>query len=50
VLAETFVAAPFLVVAARSAFAAVDPVLEDVATTLGRGRLATFMRMSLPLA
>jgi ABC-type Fe3+/spermidine/putrescine transport system ATPase subunit/ABC-type sulfate transport system permease component len=50
VLAETFVAAPFLVVAARSAFAAVDPVLEDVAATLGRGRLATFMKVSLPLA
>jgi len=50
VLAETFVAAPFLVVAARSAFASVDPILEDVAATLGRGRLATFMKVSLPLA
>jgi molybdate transport system permease protein len=50
VLAETFVAAPFLVVAARSAFAAVDPTLEDVAATLGRGRLATFVKVSLPLA
>jgi ABC-type Fe3+/spermidine/putrescine transport system ATPase subunit/ABC-type sulfate transport system permease component len=50
VLAETFVAAPFLIVAARSAFASVDPVLEDVAATLGRGRLATFMKVSLPLA
>src|SRR6202000_489475 len=36
VLAETFVAAPFLVVAARSAFAAVDPVYDDVAATLGQ--------------
>ena len=50
VLAETFVAAPFLIVAARSAFASVDPVLEDVAATLGRGRLATFTKVSLPLA
>jgi ABC-type Fe3+/spermidine/putrescine transport system ATPase subunit/ABC-type sulfate transport system permease component len=50
VLAETFVAAPFLIVAARSAFASVDPVLEDVAATLGRGRLATFIKVSLPLA
>jgi ABC-type Fe3+/spermidine/putrescine transport system ATPase subunit/ABC-type sulfate transport system permease component len=50
VLAETFVAAPFLIVAARSAFASVDPVLEDVAATLGRGRLATFMKVSLPIA
>lgn len=36
VLAETFVAAPFLIIAARSAFAAIDPVFEDVAATLGR--------------
>ena len=50
VLAETFVAAPFLIVAARSAFASVDPVLEDVAATLGQGRLATFMKVSMPLA
>jgi molybdate transport system permease protein len=50
VLAETFVAAPFLIVAARSAFASVDPALEDVAVTLGRGRLATFIKVSLPIA
>jgi ABC-type Fe3+/spermidine/putrescine transport system ATPase subunit/ABC-type sulfate transport system permease component len=50
VLAEMFVAAPFLIIAARSAFAAVDPVLEGVAATLGHGRLATFLRVSLPLA
>ena len=50
VLAEIFVAAPFLIVASRSAFASVDPVLEDVAATLGRGRLATFVKVSLPLA
>jgi ABC-type Fe3+/spermidine/putrescine transport system ATPase subunit/ABC-type sulfate transport system permease component len=50
VLAETFVAAPFLIVAARSAFTSVDPVLEDVAATMGRGRLVTFIKVSLPLA
>jgi ABC-type Fe3+/spermidine/putrescine transport system ATPase subunit/ABC-type sulfate transport system permease component len=50
VLAETFVAAPFLIVASRSAFASVDPVLEDVAATMGRGRLVTFVKVSLPLA
>jgi molybdate transport system permease protein len=50
VLAETFVAAPFLIIAARSAFRAVDPALEGVAATLGHGRLATFLRVSLPLA
>jgi ABC-type proline/glycine betaine transport system ATPase subunit/ABC-type sulfate transport system permease component len=50
VLAEMFVAAPFLIIAARSAFLAVDPVLEDVAATLGHGRSAIFLRVSLPLA
>ncbi|MCB8875208.1 ABC transporter ATP-binding protein/permease [Acidisoma silvae] len=50
VLAETFVAAPFLIIAARSAFAEVDPVLEDVARTLGHAPGSVFMRVSLPLA
>jgi molybdate transport system permease protein len=50
VLAETFVAAPFLVIAARSGFAAVDPVLEDVAATLGHPPLARFAKVSLRLA
>ena len=50
VLSQTFVAAPFLVIAARSAFAAVDPVLEEVAATLGRHRLSIFLSISLPLA
>jgi len=50
VIAETFVAAPFLIIASRSAFASVDPVLEDVAATLGRGKLETFLKVSLPLA
>ena len=47
---EVFVAAPFLIIAARSAFAAIDPVLEGVAATLGRGPLAMFFRVSLPIA
>ena len=38
VLAQTFVAAPFLVIAARAAFAALDPALEDMAAALGHGR------------
>ncbi|BCJ30393.1 ATP-binding cassette domain-containing protein [Actinocatenispora sera] len=50
VLAQVFVAAPFLVVAARSAFAAVDPALLDVAATLGHGRLSRFVRVALPVA
>ncbi|GAA2250755.1 MULTISPECIES: ABC transporter ATP-binding protein/permease [Kitasatospora] len=48
VLAQVFVAAPFLIVAARSAFAALDPDLADVAATLGHGRLSRFARVALP--
>ena len=50
VLAEAFVAAPFLIIAARSAFSSVDPVLEDVAATLGHPPAAVFRRVSLALA
>lgn len=50
VLAQTFVAAPFLIIAARAAFVAVDPALEDVAATLGHGRLARFARVAVPVA
>jgi molybdate transport system ATP-binding protein/molybdate transport system permease protein len=50
VLAEVFVAAPFVIIAARSAFAAIDPALEGVAATLGRGPLFIFFRVSIPIA
>jgi molybdate transport system permease protein len=50
VLAQTFVAAPFLVVAARGAFAGVDPELEAVARTLGHRRAARFLKVALPVA
>jgi molybdate/tungstate transport system permease protein len=50
VLAQLFVASPFVVIAARSAFEAVDPRLEQVAATLGRGRWRLFWHVSLPLA
>jgi len=50
VLAETFVAAPFMIIAARSAFTSIEPELEEVAATLGRRPLEVFLRVSLPLA
>jgi ABC-type sulfate transport system permease component len=50
VLAQMFVSAPFLIVAARVAFEAVDPHLEQVGMTLGQSRLGLFWRVSLPLA
>jgi molybdate transport system permease protein len=50
VLAQMFVAAPFLIIAARSAFAGIDPALDDVAASLGHRPLARFWRVSLPVA
>jgi molybdate transport system permease protein len=50
VLAEAFVAAPFLIIAARSAFSSVDPAFEDVAATLGHKPGAVFRRVSLAIA
>ena len=50
VFAQVFVAAPFLIIAARSGFAAIDPVLEGVAATLGRRPVQIFLRVSLPIA
>jgi molybdate transport system permease protein len=50
VLAQVFVAAPFLIIAARSAFRGVDPLLEEVAASLGHGPGAVFWRVSLALA
>ncbi len=50
VLAEVFVASPFLIIAARSAFAAADPILEGVGSTLGHKPLEVFLRVSVPIA
>ncbi len=50
VIAQTFVAAPFLVIASRSAFSAVPSELLDVAATLGHGRWSRFTRVALPVA
>jgi ABC-type Fe3+/spermidine/putrescine transport system ATPase subunit/ABC-type sulfate transport system permease component len=50
VLAQTFVAGPFLVIAARSAFAGVDPALDDLAASLGRRPASRFWLVSLRIA
>ncbi|HEY1466187.1 MAG TPA: ATP-binding cassette domain-containing protein, partial [Acidimicrobiales bacterium] len=50
VLAQMFVSAPFVIVAARAGFASVDPELSDLATTLGHREASRFWRVSLPLA
>ncbi len=50
VLAQSFVSAPFLVVAARAAFSAVDPTLLDMAATLGLHEIRRFLTVAVPLA
>lgn len=50
VLAQTFVASPFVVVTARAAFEGVDPRLEAASRSLGKGRFTTVRRVTLPLA
>ena len=49
VIAETFVAMPFLVISVEGALRAADDRFEDVAATLGADRWTTFRRVTLPL-
>lgn len=48
VLAEAFVAMPFLVIAVEGALRAADPRYEEAAATLGASRWLTFRRVTLP--
>lgn len=50
VICQFLLSAPFAIRAAKSAFDAVDPSLEDLARTLGCTRGAAFRRVALPLA
>jgi molybdate transport system permease protein len=50
VIAATVVAFPLVLKAARTAFEAVDPQLENAARVLGLGEWALFCRVTLPLA
>ena len=49
VLAETFVAMPFLVITVEGALRSADQGFEEAAATLGAGRLSVFRRVTLPL-
>lgn len=49
ILAETFVAMPFLVVTVEGAFRAADRGYEEAAAILGASRLTSFARVTLPL-
>jgi molybdate transport system permease protein len=49
VLAEAFVAMPFLVIAVEGALRGADARYEEAAATLGAGRWTTFVHVTLPL-
>ncbi|MBA2388903.1 MAG: molybdate ABC transporter permease subunit [Geodermatophilaceae bacterium] len=49
VLAQTFVAMPFLIISVEGSLRAADRRYEDAAATLGAGRAMTFRRVTLPL-
>ena len=49
VLAEAFVAMPFLVISVEGALRGADARYEEAAATLGAGRWTTFRRVTLPL-
>jgi molybdate transport system permease protein len=50
IIAEGFVAMPFVVITAEAAFRSADRRLEDAARTLGASRAAVFRTVTLPLA
>jgi molybdate/tungstate transport system permease protein len=50
VLAQTFVASPFVVVTAKAAFEGVDRTLEHASRSLGKGRVTTLRNVTVPLA
>lgn len=49
VIAEAFVAMPFLVIAVEGALRGTDPRFEEAAATLGASRWLTFRRVTLPM-
>ncbi len=50
ILAQIYGAMPYYIIAARAAFESVPRELEQISRTLGRNRLQTFWRITLPLA
>jgi molybdate transport system permease protein len=49
IVAETFVAMPFLIITVEAALRSVDRRFEDAAATLGAGRWMTFRRVTVPM-
>jgi molybdate/tungstate transport system permease protein len=50
IIAQTYVASPFMILASQATFESVDESYEKIARVLGKNRLETFFRFSLPLA
>lgn len=50
ILAQTFVASPFVVITAMAAFQGIDRRIEYASRTLGKDRLTTVRHITLPLA
>jgi molybdate/tungstate transport system permease protein len=50
IIAQTYVASPFMILASQAAFESVDESYENIARVLGKTRFETFFEVSLPLA
>ncbi|MFQ5940892.1 MAG: ABC transporter permease [Nitrososphaerales archaeon] len=50
IIAQSYVASPFMILPAQAAFESIDTSYEKVARTLGKNRMQTFLQVSLPLA
>ncbi|HKO65732.1 MAG TPA: ABC transporter permease subunit, partial [Candidatus Nitrosocosmicus sp.] len=49
IIAQTYVASPFMILASMAAFDSIDKSLENVARVLGNRNLEVFVRVSIPL-
>ncbi len=50
IIAQTYVASPFMILASQASFESVDESYEKVARVLGKSRIETFIQVTLPLA
>ena len=50
IIAQTYVASPFMILTSMAAFDSIDKSLENVARVLGKRNLEVFVRISIPLA
>jgi molybdate/tungstate transport system permease protein len=50
IIAQTYVSSPFMILASQAAFESVDESYENIARILGKTRIQTFFKISLPLA